>query len=420
MHIRAPGQWVMMWVPAPDAPPRNVRQRTALSQRQARPTGVHGPRSVAAENLPAESVPAEGLPAESVPAESVPAGSLPAQAAAQSACPTALEAPHCVLDPEEAEAISMGEVGGLDPTNAHQELVQRLSSTQLKSSHVDAHQELVQRLRQHMHATGISQKRLGHRMGFSCQADVSKWFSGRTQGSGRTHATRMDRGRQSVHDAKVQAYLQSIASEQQQREAVDVREGVVGGEQMAKDPEDGDACTVRMTRVMLGLYDCGAVDVGFDKKSIWWIPQEGHGLPGDETSYPTFELGLTLLNRLEVDESRHTLCMWGEWDLFFAGELTQAFTPSASRDSPESKVSMEIDTSGGMSASSVLKRLGAIHTYMHAYMHTYIHACMHTYIQHTYMHASGAQEARRHPCQVRGGAGGAGSRRGGCGRRGCG
>ena len=99
----------------------------------------------------------------------------------------------------------------------------------------------------------------------------------------------------------------------------------------------------------------------FEEDSIWWLPQEGHGLPGDDKNYPCIVLALTFLTRFEADEGRNTLCMWGEWDLPFAGELMRLFTPSGGLELPESSVLMEIDTSNGaLAAKSARERINAM------------------------------------------------------------
>ena len=104
---------------------------------------------------------------------------------------------------------------------------------------------------------------------------------------------------------------------------------------------DPGPVTVRATRVMLGMYDCGAVEVAFTEKDIWFIPSKS--MP-DCGGYPVISLKLPALSRFEVDRHRGSICLWGIFNLAFAGELlNQKYQPYVDAAEPESSVWIQYD-----------------------------------------------------------------------------
>jgi hypothetical protein len=98
---------------------------------------------------------------------------------------------------------------------------------------------------------------------------------------------------------------------------------------------DPNPLSVRMKRIFIGTFDCGAAEVTFEKGKIRWFPNN----PVPREGFPLISLDADAMSVFEVDKARGSLCLRGMWELPYID--SGQYAPFLSTEEPESSIFME-------------------------------------------------------------------------------
>ena len=82
-----------------------------------------------------------------------------------------------------------------------------------------------------------------------------------------------------------------------------------------RKPDDHAAVTMRMLKVELGSWDCGACELVFEPGLLHFIPEEGRTPPGLDVG-ARLEFAIDGMIRLEIDKEKCVLCVTGYFTIW--------------------------------------------------------------------------------------------------------